>query len=105
MVKNIGKNTTKILSGKYSPSMLAVHQFLDLAKQSATDVFKTASKWAIQKTAEPIGDFIGIKVANKIMGFSKNSETVTNQHDKEILKERYIWPEKRLEIIDNLRLK
>ena len=34
-----------------------------------------------------------------------NSETVTNEHDKEIPKERYISQEERQEIIDELRLK
>ena len=31
----------------------------------------------------------------KITKFSKNSETVTNENDKEIPKERYISPEER----------
>ena len=34
-----------------------------------------------------------------------NSETVTNDHDKEIAKERYVSPEERQEIIDEQRLK
>ena len=34
-----------------------------------------------------------------------NSETNTNENDKEIPKERYISPEKRQEIINDLRLK
>ena len=34
-----------------------------------------------------------------------NSKTVLNEHDKEIPKERYISPEERQEIIDELRLK
>ena len=34
-----------------------------------------------------------------------NSETVTNEHDKEIPKERYIPPVERQEIVDELRLK
>ena len=34
-----------------------------------------------------------------------NSETVTKEQDKEIPKERYISPEVRQEIIDELRLK
>ena len=34
-----------------------------------------------------------------------NSKTVTNEHNKEIPKERYISPEERQEIIDELRLK
>ena len=33
-----------------------------------------------------------------------NLETITNEHDKEISKERYISPEKRAKIIDDLRL-
>ena len=60
MGKNIGKNISKSLSSKYSPGMLAMHQnLLDHAKQSASDALKTASKWAIQKTAEATGDLIG----------------------------------------------
>ena len=33
-----------------------------------------------------------------------NSDTVTNENDKEISKERYKSPKQRQEIIDNLRL-
>ena len=33
-----------------------------------------------------------------------NSETVTNEYDKEIAKERYISPKQRQKIIDDLRL-
>ena len=45
------------------------------------------------KAAEATGDLIGNKIANKITRFSRispqnNSETITNKHDKEILKER-----------------
>ena len=35
----------------------------DHAKQSATDAFKHASKRAIQKTGEAIGDLTGNKIA------------------------------------------
>ena len=63
------------MNGKYIPGMLAISQkLLDHAKQSATDVFKTASKRAIQKTAEATGDLIGNKIASKIMKVSKNSQ-------------------------------
>ena len=83
-------------------------KLLDHAKQSATDAFKTASKSTIQKTAEATGCLIGNKIANKITKVSKssqqnNSEAVTNEHDKEIPKERCISPEERQEIIDELR--
>ena len=67
MGKNIGKSISKNLCGKYSQKLL------DNAEQSATDVFKTASKRAIRKLEEATGDFIGSKIANKITKVSKNS--------------------------------
>ena len=50
MCKNIGENVGKNLSSKYS------QKILDHTKQPATDALKTASKWAIQKTAEGTSD-------------------------------------------------
>ena len=49
----------------------------------------------LQRTAEATGDLIGNKVADRITKVLKNSqqnnlEAVTNDHDKEIPKERYI---------------
>ena len=78
MGKNIGKNVSKNLSGKYSQKLL------DHAKQSATDAFKTTKE-------EATGDLIGNKIGNRVTKVSKNSpqnnsETVTNEPDKEILK-------------------
>ena len=106
MGKNIGKNISKNLSGKYSKGMLAMRQkLLDHSKKSETDAHKTSSKRVTQKTAEATGDLTGNKIANKITKISKNSKTVTNEHDKEIPKERYVSPEERQEIIDELRLK
>ena len=57
------------------------------------------SKRFIQKTTEATSDLIGKKLANTITDASKtlmqNSwETVTNEHDKKIPKERHISPEK-----------
>ena len=67
MSKNIGKDISKSLNGKYSPGMLTMREkLLHHAKQSATDVFKTPSKREIQKTSEGTGDLIGNKNANKI---------------------------------------
>ena len=96
----MGKN----LSGKYD------QELLDHAKQSVTDAIRTSSKRVIQKTAEGTGDFIGNKIDNRVTKVSKNSKqnnskTVTNDHDKEISKERYISPKEIQEIIDELRLK
>ena len=113
MAKNIGKNISKNLSGKYSQKLL------DHAKQAATVAFKTASKRTIQKTAEATGDLIGNKiidtVAKSYHGFKKNhksfkkftrksSESVTNENDRKIPKERYVCPKRRQEIIDDMRL-
>ena len=52
---------------------------------------------------------MGNEVADRITKVSRtslqnNSETITNEHDKEIPKERYISPEERHKIIDDLRL-
>ena len=111
MVKNIGKNISKDLNGKYSPGMLATREkLLHHAKQSATDAFKTDSKKSVQEKAEATGGLTGNTIASKITKVSKNSqqnnpETVTNKNDKRMHKEIYISPEKRKENIDKLRLK
>ena len=52
-----------------------------------------------QKTAEATSDLIGNKIANKITKVSRSSpqinlENITNEHNKEIPKERYISPGK-----------
>ena len=80
------------MSGRYS------QKFLDHAKQSGIDAFKTAPKKVIQKAAEITGDLIGNKTTNKIAKVSKkkkkiqqnNLETVRNEFDKEMPKEIYI---------------
>ena len=111
MGKNIGKNISISLSGKCSPGILVMRQkFLDYVKKSATDALKTSSKRFTQKPTEAAGDLIVNKIANKITRVSKNSqqnnsETFTNEHDKEIPKGRYVSPEERQGIIGKLRLK
>ena len=87
--------------------MVNSQKFLDHAKQSVTDALKTTSKRVIQKTAKATGDFVGNEIANRITKVSQNSqqnnsETVTNDNDKEIPKERDISPEKRQKIIDEI---
>ena len=59
-------------------------------KQYGTDAFKTPSERVIQKTADV--NLVANKIADKITVVSKMSETVTNELDKEIPKERYISP-------------
>ena len=101
--KNIGTHATKVAkntSNKYS------QKFVDSAKKSTPDAIKTASKRAIQKTAEGTGDLVGNKIADKITKSSNTSQNVlkTDENEAKIPKERYISPEKRQQIIDDLRL-
>ena len=90
------------MSNKYGKKLV------DTAKKSATDAIKNASKTAIQKTAEAIGDLVGNKIADKITSVSKksNKRLPTINEDVELTthKERYISPEERQQIIDELRL-
>ena len=48
------------MSNQYS------QRLLDSAKKYTTDAIKTASKRAIQKSAEATGNLIGNKIADKI---------------------------------------
>ena len=89
MSKNIGK-----VSVKYNQKLLGN------AKKSATDSLKASLKRIIQKIAEATSDLIGYKITDRIIKVSRNSqqnnsETVTNEHDKEIFKEKYVSPEER----------
>ena len=61
---SFAKNMGKQLNKKYGQNLL------DSAKKSTTDVIKTASKRAIQKIAEAIGDLIGNKIADEITSVS-----------------------------------
>ena len=106
LAKNIGKN----LSYKYS------QKIIDRAKKSATDAIKTASQRAMQKTAEATGDLIGNKIADKITGkaspkdvsiskkSTKNLPAIDEDSELSTRKKRYISPEERQQIIDELRL-
>ena len=102
--RNIGTHEAKAaknMSNKYSQKLV------DTAKKSATDAIKTASKRAIQKTAEATRDLVGKKIADKITSASKkshNEEIQSNEVNNEIPKERYISPKERQQIIDELRL-
>ena len=62
-----------------------------------------------QKTAEATVDLIGDQISNKITKVSRslppnNSETITNEHDKEIPKGIYVSPEEIHKIIADLTI-
>ena len=80
------------------------------AKISTTDAITTASRRAIQKTAEASVDLICNKIADEITSISKSPKELyskefhsQNEEKLEIPKERYISPEKREHVIDELR--
>ena len=89
-----------------------VKKLLDNAKKSATDAIKTASKRAIQKAAEATGDLICNKIADEITSVSKkpvkelpiNYEREEENVEITTHKKRYVSPEERQQIIDELRL-
>ena len=92
------------LSNKYGQKLL------DSVKKSTADGIKTASKRAIQKTAEATGDLIGNKIVDKIRSVSKKpAEELHNNDETEDVEiaspnKRYIAIEERKQIIEELRL-
>ena len=106
--KNIGTHATKVaknISNKCSQKLL------DSAKKSTTDAIKTVSRMAMQKTEKAPGDLLRNKIADKITGISKSPQndskelhSKTDENEIEVPKGRYISPEKRQQIIDELRL-
>ena len=73
---------------------------MDTATKTGTDAERAASKRLVQKTAEAAGELIGNKIADKIASIGKPKEKEKTNKVEEI----YIPPEKRQQIIDDLRL-
>ena len=67
-------------------------------------------KTAIQKKVAETGDLIGNKIADKITMSQKLHHKIIQkkkkniEHDRKIHRERYISPEQKWKIIDDLRL-
>ena len=95
-----GPRFRKYVKG-YAFCLLLENLVINMVKKygkTGIDATKTASKRVVQKTAEATEDLIGNKIADKISSIGKSKEK-----EKET-KEIYISPEKRQEIIDDLRL-
>ena len=84
------------VSDKYSKSLM--DKGIDVSKKFA----KSAGKKILKETAKATGDLIGNKIADKITSASKKSRS--DEVNNEILKERYISPNDRQKIIDELKL-
>ena len=78
--RNIGTHATraaKNMSNKYSQILL------NNAKKYTADAIKSASKRAIQKIAEPTGDLIGNKIAERMTSISKSPHSASKElHSK-----------------------
>ena len=75
-------------------------KLMNTATKTGIDAAKTPSKRVVQKTAEAKGDLIGNKIADKITSLRK-----TKCKEKEDERQKiYTPPEKRPQIIDDLRL-
>ena len=88
------KNFAKKFGDKY------VKKVMDTATKTGIDAARTASKRVVWKTAEATGDLIGNKIAGKITSIGKPKEKEKTKEIEEI----YIPPEKRQQIIDDLKL-
>ena len=89
------------MSNKYGKKLI------DTTKKSATDAIKTASKRAIQKTAEAAGDLVGNKIADKISLSKKSTKklpTIDENAELTTPQKRYLSLEERQQIINELRL-
>ena len=75
-------------------------KLMNTATKTGIDAAKTASKRVLQNTAEATGDLIENKIADKITSIGKSKEKEKTKKAEEI----YIPPEKRQQIIDDLRL-
>ena len=75
-------------------------KLMNTATKTGIDAAKTASKRVVQKTAEATGDLIGNKIADKITSLGKTKQKEKTNKAEEI----YIPPEKRQQVIDELRL-
>ena len=73
---------------------------MDTATKTGIDAAKSPSKRGVQKIAEATGDLIGNKIADKITSVGKSKEDNKTKKVEEI----YIQPEKRQQIIDDLKL-
>ena len=73
-------------------------KIMNTATKTGIDAAKTASKRVVQKTSEATRDLIGNEIADKITSIGKPKE------NEETNKVEEISPEKRQQIIEDLRL-
>ena len=91
---DVGKN----MSNKYG------RKILDKSIDAGNDFAKIASKKVLHKSAEATGEMIGNKVADRITRSSRNKVQKEDDRIMEETQELIIPPEKREQIIRDLKL-
>ena len=93
--KKLMNTATKVGTSKYGKKII------ETTKKQGSEFAKTAGKRIVETSAEATGDLTGNKIADKItsLGKSKNKEKETSEEEEII-----IAPEKRQQIINDLRL-
>ena len=82
-------------------------KLVDTATSTEKTFAKTAGKRVVHKTAEATGDLVGNKIADKITSMGKPKITKKEKDEDNIMEETqeiYIPPEKRKQIIKDLKL-
>ena len=89
----------KLMDSAISTKYLYGKKIMDTAKKEGVKFAKTSGRKILDKSAIVTGDLIGDKIVNKINSLG-NKEPKNEQEQEEII----ISPEKRQQIIDDLRL-
>ena len=81
-------------------------KIMDTATKTGKDFATVAGKKVIHKSAEATGDLVGSKIADKVtsVGKSKKKKEKDETNIMEETQELYIPPEKRKQIIRDLKL-
>ena len=86
------------MKNKYSKKII------DNSLSAGKDFAKIAGKKVLTKSAEATGDLIGNKIADRITKIARNKEQKVNDRIMEETQEIIIPPEKREQIIRDLKL-
>ena len=93
-----GINAAKKIGDKYGKNLM------DTAKKQGTNFPKTASKKNSSKNAKATVDLIGNKIAVKITSLGNKPKNDNKENETNEAEEITIPPEKRQQIINDLRL-
>ena len=102
MYKDKDLSFAKNIGNKYGRKMFdkGTHKSMDAGK----DFAKIAGKKVLTKSAEATGDMIGNKIADRITKSSRNKAQKEDDRIMEETQELIIHPEKREQIIRDLKL-